>query len=268
MSDATSVRAGSARVSPVLAAVAASLPISLRIASDAVAVAIDGAGDWATEVLQALEGGARGAVVHRPCVQSCEALEKLVDAARELGASVMLRGSWDQHPSLASLGDALAQRDEVHLIDCLASGARAQPWSPLFDQLLFVLRHIGPVAKLTCDYMAETGYIVRAETVADRVPVALTWAADGLGPKLDMRLVGRGSMMQVVVEDDERWLPLHAIRFDDRGEHRFAPDWESADRAIWRRMHQATASNGADIADLELALQALYAIDTMRGPAR
>lgn len=268
MSDATSVRAGSAQVAPMLAAVAASLPISLRTAPDAAAVALDGGDDWVADALSAISGGARGVAVHYPSVPSCDALEQLIDAARARGASIMLRASWEQHPSLINLGEALAVRDEVNLIDCLVSGNRAQPWDPLFDQLLFVLRHIGPIAHLTCDHMAANGYIARAETVADRVPVALTWAADGCVPKLDLRVVGRGSMVQVVVEDDLRWLPLHAVRFDERGEHRFAPEWESADRAVWRRLHKAVISGEPDLVDLELALQAQRALDAMRGPAR
>ncbi|MES2301781.1 MAG: hypothetical protein V4521_06870 [Pseudomonadota bacterium] len=268
MSDATSVRAGSAHVAPMLAAVAASLPISLRTASDAAAVAIDGGGDWVAEALAAISEGARGVAVHHPCALPGDAMEQLRDTAHARGVSVMLRASWEQHPSLFSLGDALTARDEVNLIDCLASGNRAQPWSPLFDQLLFVLRHIGPIAHLTCDYMAANGHIARAETVADRAPIALTWAADGGLPKLDLRVVSRASMVQVLVEEDERWLPLRAVRFDERGEHGFAPEWESADRAIWRRLHKAVASGETNLDDLEHALHARRAIDAMRGPAR
>lgn len=232
-----------------VAAVVASLPRSLSLSEDGQLSAISGGGDWCARATEAITAGQLGLVIDRPGKVDVKAVEDLAALAHREGASVVIRSRWAAHPGVEGLVPLWQSDENAVVIDCFASGDPGEA-RLLIDQLLLVVRLLGPIADLTCDHIDEDGYMLRARRIEGDVPVSIAWAYDSLAPRVDLRFLRRTQFDEVSIIETGEAQPLRAFKCNDAGESRLPEIYEGADRAAWRRVHRALSEQKANTEDL------------------
>jgi hypothetical protein len=248
-----SVRADAgAEAAGAVAAVVASLPVSLKPATDADLVAIAGSAGWTGRADDAIRRGAKGVLVVNP---TAEDPAVLAGVAAEHSAAVVLDQQWAGNPLLAeaqprvraALAAALAG---AVLVDSVAYAAAGSDPAVLLTQHLAVILKCGmDVTGWNAVQRTRNGYVVTGR-LANGAPLAvqgiLTSALRGTARVSILTASGRAD---VILPDPSAAWPAEVRTVTPEGACSLPSRYETAHRFSWVRLrdHVLSGAPGSDL---------------------
>lgn len=225
-------------------------------AADADVVVIAGESGWTADAGRAIEAGARGVVVVNPVP---EASGQLAAAAAAAGAAVVLDLRWGSSPALVSRDGEPDARDAVRgalgtaaMLDSVATAAPGtNPDRLLAEHLAALLTVTGPLDGVRTLRSDHTGY-----TIAGRLANGSPFSAQGVltaarPAGVDIRLYTANGGVSVHVPDPDAAWPAMVRAIGPQGEVLLPTLYESAHRAVWRRLkdHLTAGSRPDDLTE-------------------
>ncbi|NQX26487.1 hypothetical protein HQQ81_03875 [Microbacteriaceae bacterium VKM Ac-2854] len=235
-----------ARAAGDVAAVIASLPVSLAPADENTAgaaelVAIAGSAGWSGRAAEALAAGAHGVLVIEPVAEDVAALDGLV----------VLDRTFASNPGLSAALPAIEAIDDGALLEArVVVPVGADLDAALLGQLALVRAAGSPVAMARILARSAAGYTVRGELESGRSVLLTAVASDARPAAASLRLLGATSAVEVEIPAPVAARPLRATVTTAEGATLLPTQYETAHRASWRRLRDLLAS-GSPAADLD-----------------
>jgi hypothetical protein len=246
------------RTADTIAQVVASLPISLRHATDEPElVGIAGSAGWSARARDAIDAGARGIVVVDPVDDDAAGV---LASAGSAGVPVVIDGTWTHNPAVGHAAPAFRDADDEKALlevrcDVPTDAALNRV---LLGQLALVRELASAVTGLVVIRWDQQGYDVLA-TLASGSRAALTAiVTDALPHAAHVRSLKATTAVELTVPSPETATAGEAVVSGPDGATLLVTEYESAHRAAWRRLHRlVTASPNERNVDSDAGLREL-----------
>lgn len=211
-------------------------------------VAIAGIAGWPEEALGALAAGARGVVVVSPSAADVTALQ---ERAKALGVPVVLDTEWAPNPAVAAAAPHFAAHDdEESLVEARVDAPVGSDLDQvLLAQLALVRAAVGPVVSLSPARWNKHGYDVLAQLASGARASLGAILTDAAPPQATVRIIKPHTAVALVLPGAGTAAPGKVTVSGPDGATLLPTQWETAHRALWRRLH-ALVEAGQSCEDL------------------
>jgi hypothetical protein len=255
--SATEAAEEAGAVSLVIASLPASFgPAAFNAAATADVIVIAGESGWTMEAASAIETGARGVMVVNPVPEESRQLAAVADAA---GAAVVLDLRWASSPALLSGKGEPDARDAVRsalgtavMLDSVSTAPPGtDPQRLLGEHLAALLAVTGPLDGAAVLRSDSTGYTVSGR-LGSGAPFTVQGVLTAARPAgVDIRLYTQDGGVSARVPDPDAAWPAEVRAIGPQGEVLLPTLYESAHRAVWRRLkdHLNAGTRPDDLAE-------------------
>jgi hypothetical protein len=221
-----------------VAQVVAALPVSLHPASDrADLVGIAGEEGWPEAAAEAIASGARGVLVVDPVAADVEAL---IERASAAGVPVVIDSPWSENPAVPGATEAFAAQ---HDPDSFAESRIDAPLGAdldrvLLNQLALIRAALGPVGEIRFARRTDRGYDAVARLESGVTAGLSAILSDALPHSATLRVLRSTTAVEVALPAPVTAAPGHVTVSGPDGATLLPTLWETAHRAVWRRLHR------------------------------